>query len=57
LSLVACEHLFGFVGFFVSFPMLFVVGKVLLEFRETDESLAKSTGAIETHSPSDNVTV
>jgi predicted PurR-regulated permease PerM len=57
LSLVACEHLFGFVGFFVSFPMLFVVGKVLLEFRETDESLAKSTSAIETHSPSDNVTV
>lgn len=36
LSLIACEHLFGFVGLFLSFPLLFVGGKLLAEFRAED---------------------
>lgn len=36
LSLIACEHLFGFVGLFLSFPLLYVAGKLLTEFREED---------------------
>jgi predicted PurR-regulated permease PerM len=35
-SLIACEHLLGFVGLFVSFPILFVAGKLRSEFREED---------------------
>lgn len=36
LSLIAWEHLLGFVGLFVSFPFLYVAGKVLQEFAEED---------------------
>ncbi len=36
LSLIACEHLFGFVGLFLSFPLLFVGGKLVAEFRAED---------------------
>lgn len=36
LSLIAWEHLLGFVGLFVSFPFLFVAGKLLAEFRAED---------------------
>jgi predicted PurR-regulated permease PerM len=33
LSLIAFEHLFGFVGLFLSFPSLYVAGKIREEFR------------------------
>lgn len=36
LSLIAWEHLLGFVGLFVSFPFLFVAGKLLAEFKAQD---------------------
>ncbi len=36
LSLIAWEHLLGFVGLFVSFPFLFVAGKLLAEFKSED---------------------
>lgn len=36
LSLIAWEHLLGFVGLFASFPFLYVAGKVLREFAEED---------------------
>jgi predicted PurR-regulated permease PerM len=39
LSLIACEHLFGFVGFFLSFPALFVAGRIRAEFLEEDGKL------------------
>ena len=35
-SLVAFEQLFGFAGFFLSFPFLFVAGRVRAEFREEE---------------------
>ncbi|WP_394828520.1 AI-2E family transporter [Pendulispora albinea] len=37
VSLVIFEHLFGFAGLFLSFPALFVAGKIRSEFREEDE--------------------
>jgi predicted PurR-regulated permease PerM len=33
LSLIAFEHLFGFIGLFLSFPFLYVAGKIREEFR------------------------
>jgi predicted PurR-regulated permease PerM len=36
LSLIAWEHLLGFVGLFVSFPFLYVTGKLITEFRSED---------------------
>lgn len=36
VSLLACEHLFGFAGLFLSFPILFVAGRVRSEFLEED---------------------
>ncbi|MBL8922839.1 MAG: AI-2E family transporter [Myxococcaceae bacterium] len=36
LSLIAWEHLLGFVGLFVSFPFLYVAGKLITEFKEED---------------------
>ena len=36
VSLIACEHLLGFVGLFVSFPVLFLAGKLRSEFAEED---------------------
>ena len=35
-SLVAFEQLFGFAGFFLSFPFLFVAGRVRAEFQEEE---------------------
>lgn len=35
-SLVAFEQLFGFAGFFLSFPFLFVAGRIRAEFQEED---------------------
>jgi predicted PurR-regulated permease PerM len=36
VSLLACEHLFGFKGLFLSFPILFVAGRIRGEFLEED---------------------
>jgi predicted PurR-regulated permease PerM len=36
VSLIAFEHLLGFVGLFVSFPFLFVAGRIRAEFRAED---------------------
>ena len=32
VSLIACEHLFGFVGFFLSFPILFIASHIKADF-------------------------
>ena len=37
VSLLIFEHLFGFAGLFLSFPALFVAGKIRAEFRDEDE--------------------
>ena len=42
ISLLACEHLFGFVGLFLSFPILFVSGRIRREFVEEDAGPAAS---------------
>ena len=39
VSLIAWEHLLGFVGLFVSFPFLFVAGKIINEFKSEDSPL------------------
>ncbi|HVJ91551.1 MAG TPA: AI-2E family transporter [Labilithrix sp.] len=36
VSLVACEHLFGFTGLFLSFPILFVAARIRADFLEED---------------------
>lgn len=36
VSLLACEHLFGFKGLFLSFPILFVAGRIRGELLEED---------------------
>lgn len=36
LSLIAWEHLLGFVGLFASFPILFIAGRIRAEFKEED---------------------
>lgn len=36
VSLLLCEHLFGFKGLFLSFPILFVAGRIRTEFLEED---------------------
>lgn len=36
VSLLACEHLFGFKGLFLSFPILFVAGRIRGEWLEED---------------------
>ncbi len=36
VSLLLCEHLFGFKGLFLSFPILFVAGRIRGEFHEED---------------------
>ena len=42
VSLIACEHLFGFKGFFLSFPILFVAGRIRTDFLEEDTGSASS---------------
>lgn len=41
LSLLAWEHLLGFAGLFVSFPFLYLVGKIRSEFLAEDEPPAE----------------
>ena len=40
VSLLAWEHLLGIAGLFVSFPFLFVAGKIMTEFRADDRTPA-----------------
>jgi predicted PurR-regulated permease PerM len=42
VSLIACEHVFGFVGLFLSFPILFVTGRIRADFVEEDTGAAAS---------------
>ncbi len=42
ISLLCCEHLFGFKGLFLSFPILFVAGRIRREFIEEDAGAAAS---------------
>jgi len=45
LSLIAFEHVFGFVGFFLSFPALFVAGRIRAEMLEEDGKLSPKRAA------------
>jgi predicted PurR-regulated permease PerM len=42
VSLIACEHLFGFTGLFLSFPILFIAGRIRSDFVEEDTGAAAS---------------
>jgi predicted PurR-regulated permease PerM len=42
VSLIACEHLFGFKGLFLSFPILFVAGRIRTDFEEEDAGASGS---------------
>jgi|GEM_PF-675180 len=42
VSLLACEHLFGLKGLFLSFPILFVAGRIRGEFLEEDAVVSAS---------------
>jgi predicted PurR-regulated permease PerM len=42
VSLIACEHLFGFTGLFLSFPILFVAGRIRSDFVDEDTGSASS---------------
>lgn len=42
VSLIACEHLFGFKGLFLSFPILFVAGRIRTDLLEEDAGAATS---------------
>ncbi|HVH44314.1 MAG TPA: AI-2E family transporter [Labilithrix sp.] len=46
VSLIACEHLFGFTGLFLSFPILFVAGRIRTDFLEEDVGIAASPIAL-----------
>jgi predicted PurR-regulated permease PerM len=46
VSLIAWEHLLGFVGLFVSFPLLFVAARIRAEFREEEEAAAAMPPAL-----------
>lgn len=48
LSLIAWEHLLGFVGLFVSFPFLFVAGKIISEFKAEDAPVPEAAPAEDT---------
>jgi predicted PurR-regulated permease PerM len=46
VSLLLCEHLFGFKGLFLSFPILFVAGRIRGEFLEEDAVVNSATSPI-----------
>ncbi len=50
VSLIAWEHLLGFVGLFVSFPLLFVFGKIRAELAAEDAEMEVGTGRTRTPS-------
>lgn len=45
VSLILCEHLFGFKGLFLSFPILFVAGRIKKDFH--DEEVGDATSVID----------
>jgi len=46
VSLLLCEHVFGFTGLFLSFPILFVAGRIRGEFLEEDAVVSSATSPI-----------
>jgi predicted PurR-regulated permease PerM len=52
LSLIAWEHLLGFAGLFVSFPVLYLVGKIRSEFAEEDLTVLNLPPEPPTEAPS-----
>ena len=46
VSLLACEHVFGLKGLFLSFPILFVAGRIRGEFLEEDAVVAAAASPI-----------
>jgi hypothetical protein len=46
VSLLLCEHLFGFTGLFLSFPILFVAGRIRGEFLEEDAVVSSATSPL-----------
>ncbi len=42
VSLLLCEHIFGFKGLFLSFPILFIAGRIRGEFLEEDAIVSGS---------------
>ncbi len=46
VSLIAWEHLLGFAGLFVSFPFLFISGKIRAELKAEDEEEAKKARTV-----------
>ncbi len=46
VSLLLCEHVFGFTGLFLSFPILFVAGRIRGEFLEEDAVVNSSSSPI-----------
>ena len=46
VSLLACEHVFGFKGLFLSFPILFVAGRIRGEFLEEDAVVSSASSPI-----------
>jgi predicted PurR-regulated permease PerM len=51
LSLTACEHLFGFTGLFLSFPILFVTGRIRTDFTDEDHGATASSAIDLSDSP------
>ncbi len=47
VSLLGWEHLIGFVGLFVSFPFLFVAGRIRLEMRAEDAAESAADAVVE----------
>ena len=46
VSLLLCEHVFGFTGLFLSFPILFVAGRIRGEFLEEDAVVNSASSPI-----------
>ncbi len=46
VSLLLCEHVFGFTGLFLSFPILFVAGRIRGELLEEDAVVGSATSQI-----------
>jgi predicted PurR-regulated permease PerM len=42
VSLILCEHIFGFKGLFLSFPILFVAGRIRTDWVEEEHGAAAS---------------
>ena len=46
VSLLACEHLFGFKGLFLSFPILFISSRIRGEFLEEDAIVSNASSPL-----------